>query len=320
MKIKKLYQLLMGVLILWILLVNPAFAQNESSSAGVGGWTTNWNGIKSPIRFGGICSPKSGVSWSVGGRGQVIHRIVGENNIIFVKEYRLPDENTWEDLIGVWFDVSGVGWVVGANGQIFHTADTGKSWKKQDSGTTEDLTDIVCVDTDNCWVIGGQWVISEGILISTKDGGKTWEKLDDISGRMIEFISLRHGWIVDSNLIYRTVDGGKSWSKTIIDPVVDKNGDFLKEDWGSVNYTTLKFLTTEVGWVAGSNRVARTEDGGKTWKVSEVDSYLKASIVGIVAYGEKKALAVNRGEWNYCTEDSGKTWNKCFRRNDIDNK
>jgi photosystem II stability/assembly factor-like uncharacterized protein len=288
------------------------------------GWTINWNGVKAPFRFEGVCRPSELASWSVGARGgsgNVFYRhieiISSDLEILDIDRFLLPNEENSVDLYGVYFDTSGRGWVVGEKGSIFHTPDNGRTWIAQESGTKEILEDIVCVSERSCWILGGERVYSQGFVLRTTDGGSTWQKIAKVVGRMIDFVDEKHGWIVDENLIYRTTNGGRKWTKVRIVPDADDEGRFKGRERDSVHFSTIRFVTPEVGWAAGGNMVARTDNGGKTWKISELDVWSEASIAGIVAHDNKTAMAVNKGEWNYCTEDAGKTWAKCFRRKDI---
>jgi photosystem II stability/assembly factor-like uncharacterized protein len=288
------------------------------------GWTINWYGVKGPLRFEAYCRPTAFTSWAVGGAGSIgnvsfmsIENESTENESLVVKKFHVPYQDTNISLYGVFFDSSGRGWVVGEKGSIFHTPNNGGTWIAQESGTKEILEDIVCVNERSCWILGGEFVYGEGFVLRTTDGGSTWQKIAKVVGRMIDFVDEKHGWIVDENLIYRTTNGGRKWTKVRIVPDADDEGRFKGRERDSVHFSTIRFVTPEVGWAAGGNMVARTDNGGKTWKISELDVWSEASIAGIVAHDNKTAMAVNKGEWNYCTEDAGKTWAKCFRRKDI---
>ncbi len=206
--------------------------------------------------------------------------------------YRLPNEDYYGGFYGVWFNTSGIGWVVGDDGLIFHSTDNGYSWIKQVSGTTDTLKAVTCTDTKNCWILG------DNDLLRTKNGGKTWKALTAIDGNAIEFLDTKNGWIVGDNEVYKTENGGETWQTSQIE---SKEND--------AHYKAVKFVDKKVGWIGGRDRIAATTDGGKTWKITELEN---ANIVGIVAHDKKTVLAVNRGEYNYCSDDSGKNWKKCY--------
>ncbi|MCK5256689.1 MAG: hypothetical protein KAQ81_11740, partial [Deltaproteobacteria bacterium] len=46
------------------------------------------------------------------------------------------------------------GWAVGITGIVIHTADGGKTWKRQESGTENHLFTVYFADTQNGWAAG----------------------------------------------------------------------------------------------------------------------------------------------------------------------
>nr|HDM59446.1 glycosyl hydrolase [Bacillota bacterium] len=106
-------------------------------------------------------------------------------------------------------------WAVGLGGTIVQTADGGKTWELQDSGTSTILMDVCFVDESHGWAVG-----MDGVIIHTVDGGKTW--LAQESGAKhefdaVRFVDERTGFIVGQESIFlRTVDGGKTWQKEIL--------------------------------------------------------------------------------------------------------
>ena len=50
-----------------------------------------------------------------------------------------------------------------------------------------------------------------------------------------------------------TLDGGRVWSEQVVE--------------ASVGLQSVSFFDANIGWVAGSNVIAHTTDGGTTWKV-----------------------------------------------------
>lgn len=207
-------------------------------------------------------------------------------------------------LHGVFFSTPEEGWVVGQLGKIFHTADAGKSWEEQPSGTNVLLAAVDFVDSSHGWVVG-----ERGAILHSEDGGSSWKQQD--SGSIyplfdVEFIDRNTGWAVGHwGLILATQDGGKRWverslsldleERGLIDPaalrdvrdpetaeIVAEAGQILdgalvteiqqrgitdvriRED---VVLNTVFFLDELHGWIGGeSGLVLRTQDGGKTWE------------------------------------------------------
>ena len=82
-------------------------------------------------------------------------------------------------LADVCFVDAQTGWAVGDRGVIWHTADGGQTWTLQNSGVTCRLESVQFVDAQNGWVAGGVYQpythTSVGVLLRTRDGGRTWQ-------------------------------------------------------------------------------------------------------------------------------------------------
>ena len=154
-------------------------------------------------------------------------------------------------LNAVFFADASHGWAAGNDGIILATADGGKTWNKQTSGTTKFLNCIHFGDLSHGWSVG-----FNGTILATADSGKTWNRqtsgtTEDI--RSTHFSDLSHGWAVGSNgTILATANGGKTWNKQ-----TSGTTEFL---------TSTHFSDTSHGWAAGaSGAFLTTSDGGKSW-------------------------------------------------------
>ena len=74
------------------------------------------------------------------------------------------------------------GWAVGAEGVIWHTIDGGQHWERQPSGVRGTLCGLHFVTPYTGWVVGREELPdgsgSSGIILVTRDGGKTWRLQD----------------------------------------------------------------------------------------------------------------------------------------------
>ena len=102
-------------------------------------------------------------------------------------------------------------WRLGDTGKIERTTDNGKTWKRQKSGVTADLTSGAAVSGGVCWVVG-----KTGTILLTTDGGKHWKAVsspfpEDLGG--IHATDAQHAsvWDVPSRNRYETSDGGATW-------------------------------------------------------------------------------------------------------------
>jgi len=142
-------------------------------------------------------------------------------------------------------------------------------WSQQDSGTDLDLKSICFTDNENGWAVG-----SEGIILSTADGGDIWnEQLSgtDYNLESVSFIDPLNGWIAGglwdypaTGIILRTSNGGFSWEEMYIDTA------FCLND--------IHFTDELHGWAVGARyfmwatwgTILHSDDGGITWTIQEL--------------------------------------------------
>ena len=104
-------------------------------------------------------------------------------------------------------------WRVGDAGKIEHSADSGKTWKPQQSGVTADLTAGSANSDKICWIVG-----RAGTVLLTTDGGKHWKRifspaLEDLGG--IQAMDALHAsiWDISKRVTFETADGGVTWQQ-----------------------------------------------------------------------------------------------------------
>lgn len=129
-------------------------------------------------------------------------------------------------------------------------------WTLQNSGTTENLKDVYCIDANNVIVVG-----NGGTILKTTDGGTTWEH--KVSGttsdlRKVQFLTTTIGYAVGTNgTLLKTVDQGENW---------------LNIDLGINTYLSgLTCLSENVFFISGSNGlVMKTTNGGITFEEKSI--------------------------------------------------
>jgi photosystem II stability/assembly factor-like uncharacterized protein len=123
----------------------------------------------------------------------------------------------------------------------------------------EDITlyDTFFTSVDVGWIAGGTPTLTGGVILNTRDGGKTWTvqygdpQSSDDAVKDLRFLDQRTGWAISKDKILHTRDG-ENWivAGTIRD-----------------NYVDYAFTSENSGVYLGPNGdLHRTDNGGKAWK------------------------------------------------------
>jgi photosystem II stability/assembly factor-like uncharacterized protein len=172
------------------------------------------------------------------------------------------------------FATTQYGWLGGDHGATYVTSDGGKTWQANTLGSGDTpFSDAGLIESKHAWLIA-----TDGTLYFSEDYGKAWKLQSDAlnySDCIIlsaYFVSETHGWAVGrppasysnnhdtphgqlSGLAFHTTNGGESWRRIIID----------KDE---TVYWRVYFANKDQGWVIGTKKLYRTEDGGASWSVS----------------------------------------------------
>lgn len=171
------------------------------------------------------------------------------------------------------------------------------------------------------------WVLSDGRIFLTADGGRTWtfaqELAEPRSLPLIAFADALRGWVVPYRntldgpaIVQRTVDGGKTWQLSSIPSVYGiPNGlHFFDSTHGLLAFD---------GW-GGKGTLWSSSDGGATWVKT---ASLPNAIVGPVSFsdGGRNGWALAATDPSpaamgmggnppanelYVTHDGGATWGR----------
>jgi len=204
-----------------------------------------------------------------------------------------------------------------------------------------DLNAVYFTDDVHGWAAG-----QTGILLTTSDGGTTWQHQvsgTDMSLHAIHFVDGLHGWAVgDGGTILATLDGGNTWQQQDGTTVVallsvyfvdemhgwvvgaggmilatrdggnswewQRSGVFYKSGvYKSLN--SVYFVDNEHGWVVGSDgMILATSDGGNSWEPQE--SITKDALSSVYFHDGEQGWAVGSGGTILTTSDGGSNWRK----------
>jgi photosystem II stability/assembly factor-like uncharacterized protein len=212
---------------------------------------------------------------------------------------------TLANLRGVHFVTASEGWIVGDLGTILHTANSGKTWSAQMSGSTGYTLNAV-------WFISpaiGLAVGSAGRVLRTTDGGKTWGVVvaSTSSGlNDVLFQDANRGWIVgNGGTILRTNNGGATWTRVTPAPTV--------ADLQAVSFPPYTLGGNPpadpygMGWAVGAGgTILTTNDFGQTWRL--VSPYVTTEgLFGVARLTKVDAIAVGTNTTVLNTYASGDT-------------
>ena len=160
----------------WMVTEQLGFMVGENSTIlkSVDGGQT-WSGESERVRVGekrtnldDICFVSPTEGWIVGSFGTVMHTTdAGES------WEQITLEEIDHNLYAVFFIDPKTGWISGQEGLVLHTTDGGQTWNQQETDAYDDLHDIVFIDKQRGWTVGGD--IFANMILHTADGGETWE-------------------------------------------------------------------------------------------------------------------------------------------------
>lgn len=189
-------------------------------------------------------------------------------------------------------------------------------WVKRTTNSFAWFKDIHFLNQNKGWIAG-----TDGVLLSTEDGGATWvqsKKITNDAYVQIHFVNETTGWLLcERNLfsrganatsyLRRTTDGGRTWEKI----------EF--QDGGRERVTKLLFNSDGHAMAFGEGGVFyKLQEDGISWKKSQTAIHY---LLLDGAYSDEKVGAiVGTGGTIMFTEDSGFTWEKATLLGDTDTR
>ena len=133
-------------------------------------------------------------------------------------------------------------------------------WEPVNFNADLKLFDVFFTTAEEGWVAGGKSEIRGGVILHTTDGGSHWEvqygdpESADRAVMNLRFLDTTHGWGIQgtgqaSRLLHTT--DGKNW--IFSGTIAEHTKDYM-------------FTSEQNGVAVGNEDIARTTDGGRTWK------------------------------------------------------
>ena len=134
------------------------------------------------------------------------------------------------------------------------------------------------------------WVVSAGSggSLHSTNGGRTWQTLPTLSGKLVTFSDRLNGWIAQDASYLRTTDGGVTWHRLTSAP---KPG-----------ITRLVATPDGSAWAAGGY-VVKSTNGGRSWR-----RVTRRSVTAVAAVSGNQAWAVGPKGLSIHTVDGGHRW------------
>jgi len=225
------------------------------------------------------------------------------------------------------------GWLIAddeGNYLLFSTSDSGNSWLEMtklpvDPGWS--IHSLQFSDILNGWIVLKELTLSNfsnGRLLHTSDGGKSWQHLDLPIGDTVRFTSHERGWVaggVSREEFFQTHDGGRTWESIM-----------LPLPKGTINAIMLPVFMDPLNGIlpviSVVNDVTQLEmystyDSGERWQWSYTVTSLPVGLSSVtfitpqIGWGMSNiGSCQNTHQGNecilqpklWCTQDGGKTW------------
>jgi photosystem II stability/assembly factor-like uncharacterized protein len=231
-----------------------------------------------------LLTPTQG--WAIGGHKQLFW---SEDNGRHWSNIT-PSEPPGSSVADVFFLDTSRGWVLleAAAGddrlrfELATTADAGHTWSRAPVSVPNQYSSelsggawVDFVDAEHGWIAmrrATSSAFSMGRLLTTQDGGKTWNELPQTPfGAPVLFASSTDGWAIDDfggGGFYQTHDGGKTW-----DDVALQYPETMRAAYSSLHFRDARHCSVAVilspippDEKDPSNLVLFTTEDGKSWK------------------------------------------------------
>lgn len=237
-------------------------------------------------------------------------------------------------------------WAVGSSGLIAFSLDGGNTWsqgrivepQEVSQSKSDSVSSVATLPVRgseygdylgalrSVWFTSDSvgWIAGDWILLKSVDGGRTWQKVDNIGAPMlkaVQFLNRNDGWVLGDGAAYKTGNGA-NWNRLE----------------ARERFTGVEFTSRFIGWaVDDSGRVLRTENGAD-WKVHSPREVTPNTPAGFSRHANLDAISDREAfvaittrqlpadssvpgpvtTQHFHTQDGGATWNVRQEQRSVD--
>jgi photosystem II stability/assembly factor-like uncharacterized protein len=225
------------------------------------------------------------------------------------------------ELYSVHFATPDVGWVAGGKsmltgGVILGTTDGGKTWAIQVGDPESNDRSYGHLRVLSPSLAFAVQATAGGHRLHRTEDGKNWVAMGQIADHRTDytFLSKDVGFMTYDRQIFKTQDGGRSWKPAYGCKVRVEVGGLTRDV--QCDFVDIHFLNNSTGMAVSrvlpdnaGNVIARTEDGGATWKTWVVlpgETTTEGALKMLSA--SEVVLRTQNGKM-FHSADGGQTWN-----------
>lgn len=186
--------------------------------------------------------------------------------------------------------------VVGERGTLLRSEDHAQTWVSVPSGVESMLTGVsFAPDSERGWAVG-----HNGVILTTADGGRTWERQRKDGATEDAFLDVlaldaQHVIAVGAyGLFAETHDGGVTWTTRAISEADSHLNRLTRAPGGAL------YLAGEAGTLLASS------DQGASWQ--PLASPYAGSLYGVTALDERTLVAYGLQGHVFRSDDAGASW------------
>lgn len=197
---------------------------------------------------------------------------------------------------------------VGERGHVLISDDDGGTWRQVSVPTRANLTGVHFHDKDLGWVVG-----HDAVILRTRDGGSTWERLhwapeEERPFFDVWFKDAEHGFVIGAyGYFLATTDGGDTWEpREIAAPAEDEEVD-MYDLGGDFHLNAIARAESGKLYVAAeAGTVYRSDDGGDTW--ATLAPPYQGSFFGTLPLAGDSVLIFGLRGNLFRSDDAGESW------------